>query len=149
MEADDFLVAGKSINSGYDWSDYNTENMIDTWMPVSTNSGKMQHRYIPADEFTLSNSGSWFKYGRWTFARFDNTSLDAIGTCPYPPASAVYQYIILFNKNQNTWWHGWLQVNPNKSVVAYTITSLGASSLYQCYDTSSFSVYGNIVFFNS
>lgn len=109
----------------------------------------MQHRYIPADEFTLSNSGSWFKYGRWTFARFDNTSLDAIEKCPYPPASAVYQYIILYNKNQSTWWHGWLQVSPNGLVVAYTITSLGASSLYQCYDTSSFSVYGNIVFFNS
>lgn len=40
VEADDFLVAGKSINSGYDWSDYNTANMTDTWMPISTNSGK-------------------------------------------------------------------------------------------------------------
>ena len=132
----------------YDWSDYNTANTSDTWVPVSTGNKKMQHRVIPADAFTLSNSGMWYKYGRWTFARFDNTKISSIGKCAYPPKSTYYQYVVLYNISAKSFWHGWLQILTDGTVKGVTITSFGATGLYWC-DASNFSVYGNVLFYNA
>lgn len=135
-----------SRDSGFDWSNFNTENKTDTWVPVA--SGKtINHRYIPADAFTLSNSGYWYKYGPWTFARFDNAKISSIDKCPYPPKSTYYQYVVLYNISAKSFWHGWLQILTDGTVKGVTITSLGATGLYWC-DANNFSVYGNVLFFN-
>ena len=136
----------KQIN-GFDWTNFDTLNETDTWIPVM-NEKKVNHRVIPADEFKLQNSGLWYKYGRFTFARFNGETLSAIGTCPYPPQSSAYVYCVIQNTTNNGFWHGWLEIGKSGAVIGRTITSLGTTSLYECTNKSIYKIWANVMFFN-
>lgn len=133
---------------GFDWTNFDKVNEVDTWIPVMNNR-EVNHRPIPADEFKLESSGMWYKYGRFTFARFNGELLSDIGDCSYPPKSSAYVYCVIQNTTNGGFWHGWLEVAASGAVIGRTITSLGTSALYECTDKSIYKVWANVIFFNS
>ena len=137
----------KQMN-GFDWTNFDNVNEKDTWIPVMNNK-EVNHRYIPADEFKLENSGMWYKYGRFTFARFDGDLLSEIGNCSYPPKSPVYDYCVIQNTANGGFWHGWIEITSSGAVIGRTILSLGTTNLYECTDKNIYKIWANVIFFNS
>lgn len=86
----------------YDWSDWNTENTTDTWVPVPTSSGKMQHRVIPTDAFSVKTNGIFRKYGKVVTARFYGTSVDSLPWVPvgwHPAEDISVPVTVIYNSN--------------------------------------------------
>ena len=86
----------------YDWSDWYTENTTDTWVPVSTSSGKMQHRVIPTDAFSVKTNGIFRKYGKVVTARFYGTSVDSLPWVPvgwHPAEDISVPVTVIYNSN--------------------------------------------------
>ena len=86
----------------YDWSDWQTENTTDTWVPVSTGSGKMQHRVIPSDAFSVKTNGIFRKYGKVVTARFYGTSVDSLPWVPvgwHPAEDISVPVTVMYNSN--------------------------------------------------
>lgn len=111
-------------------------------------NGLKQLPTIPADEFTLSNVGEWYKYGKRTFIKLNGLYVGDVANCPYPPKGGnVWQYVILLNMNNGTWWHGFMKISIDGSVSFRTIASIGATDLYDC-TGNNFTVYGYVDFFN-
>lgn len=111
-------------------------------------NGLEQLPTIPADEFTLSNDGEWYKYGKRTFIKLNGLYVGDVANCPYPPKGGnVWQYVILLNMNNGTWWHGFMKISIDGSVSFQTIASIGATDLYDC-TGNNFTVYGYVDFFN-
>lgn len=111
-------------------------------------NGLKQLPTIPADEFTLSHHGEWYKYGKRTFIKLNGLYVGDVANCPYPPKGGnVWQYVILLNMNNGTWWHGFMKISIDGSVSFQTIASIGATDLYNC-TGNNFTVYGYIDFFN-
>lgn len=111
-------------------------------------NGLKQLPTIPADEFTLSNDGEWYKYGKRTFIKLNGLYVGDVANCPYPPKGGnVWQYVILLNMNNGTWWHGFMKISIDGSVSFTTIASIGATDLYDC-TGNNFTVYGYVDFFN-
>lgn len=111
-------------------------------------NGLKQLPTIPADEFTLSNDGEWYKYGKRTFIKLNGLYVGDVANCPYPPKGGnVWQYVILLNMNNGTWWHGFMKISIDGSVSFQTIASIGATDLYDC-TGNNFTVYGYVDFFN-
>ena len=103
---------------------------------------------IPTDEFTLFNDGEWYKYGKRTFIKLNGLYVGNVANCPYPPKGGnVWQYVILLNMNNGTWWHGFMKIGIDGSVSFQTIASIGATDLYAC-TGNNFTVYGYVDFFN-
>lgn len=103
---------------------------------------------IPTDEFTLLNDGEWYKYGKRTFIKLNGLYVGDVANCPYPPKGGnVWQYVILLNMNNGTWWHGFMKISIDGSVSFQTIASIGATDLYDC-TGNNFTVYGYVDFFN-
>lgn len=86
----------------YDWSDWQTENTTDTWVPVPTSSGKMQHRVIPTDAFSVKTNGIFRKYGKVVTARFYGTSVDSLPWVPvgwHPAEDISVPVTVIYNSN--------------------------------------------------
>ena len=86
----------------YDWSDWQTENTTDTWVPVPTSSGKMQHRVIPTDAFSVKTNGIFRKYGKVVTARFYGTSVDSLPWVPvgwHPAEDISVPVTVMYNSN--------------------------------------------------
>lgn len=86
----------------YDWSDWQTENTTDTWVPVPTSSGKMQHRVIPSDAFSVKTNGIFRKYGKVVTARFYGTSVDSLPWVPvgwHPAEDISVPVTVMYNSN--------------------------------------------------
>ena len=96
-----FYLNGK-LQSEYDWSDWQTENKTDTWVPVPTSSGKMQHRVIPSDAFSVKTDGIFRKYGKVVTARFYGTSVDSLPWVPvgwHPVEDISVPVTVMYNRN--------------------------------------------------
>lgn len=106
---------GKKLNE-YDWSEYSTANTSDTWVPVSTSDGKMQHRYIPADAFTVQSNGIFRKYGNVVAANFYGTSATSLPSVPSnwrPPNDISIPVTIIYNGNP---YMGYVQIRSGGSM---------------------------------
>ncbi len=110
-----FYINGK-LQSEYDWSEWQTENTTDTWVPVSTGSGKMQHRTIPSDEFTTQTSGIFRKRGKIVMVNFYGTSATSLPTVPSgyrPPSDISIPITVMYNGNP---YMGYAQIRSGGSI---------------------------------
>lgn len=98
---------------------------------------------------TLSSSSGWFKCFGYTFARFDGIVASNITNCPvgYRPQSKLWESCLVQNTGTGGYYPGWLGISTDGSITVYATSSYGNTSFVNC-KTSSFKVYGNIMFCN-
>ena len=104
---------------GFTWSSYNTENTTDSWVPVSTSNGVMQHRVIPPDAFNFQKSGNFWKYGRLVVFNAYNLGVSNLPTIPSgwrPPSDTSCPATILYN---NAYYTGFIIVRTTGKVEPY------------------------------
>ena len=132
----------------YNWGNADTYDAKSTSVPVI--SGRdIHYRDIPNDEFTLTHSGNWYKYGKRTMLKLNGDYVGNYTTCPYPPkGNSVFQWVMLLNVSEGSWWPGFVEITTSGQVSFRTVTALGVSSLFNCTGTG-FKAYGYIEFFNA
>ena len=132
----------------YNWVNADTYDAKSTMVPVI--SGRdIHYRDIPNDEFTLTHSGNWYKYGKRTMLKLNGDYVGNYTTCPYPPkGNSVFQWVMLLNVSEGSWWPGFVEITTNGKVSFRTVTALGVTSLFNCTGTG-FKAYGYIEFFNA
>lgn len=132
----------------YNWVNADTYDAKSTMVPVI--SGRdIHYRDIPNDEFTLTHSGNWYKYGKRTMLKLNGDYVGNYTTCPYPPkGNSVFQWVMLLNVSEGSWWPGFVEITTSGQVSFRTVTALGVTSLFNCTGTG-FKVYGYIEFFNA
>lgn len=132
----------------YNWVNADTYDAKSTMVPVI--SGRdIHYRDIPNDEFTLTHSGNWYKYGKRTMLKLNGDYVGNYTTCPYPPkGNSVFQWVMLLNVSEGSWWPGFVEITTSGKVSFRTVTALGVTSLFNCTGTG-FKVYGYIEFFNA
>jgi hypothetical protein len=132
----------------YNWGNADTYDAKSTSVPVI--SGRdIHYRDIPNDEFTLTHSGNWYKYGKRTMLKLNGDYVGNYTTCPYPPkGNSVFQWVMLLNVSEGSWWPGFVEITTSGKVSFRTVTALGVTSLFNCTGTG-FKAYGYIEFFNA
>ena len=132
----------------YNWVNADTYDAKSTMVPVI--SGRdIHYRDIPNDEFTLTHSGNWYKYGKRTMLKLNGDYVGNYTTCPYPPkGNSVFQWVMLLNVSEGSWWPGFVEITTSGKVSFRTVTALGVTSLFNCTGTG-FKAYGYIEFFNA
>lgn len=132
----------------YNWVNADTYDAKSTMVPVI--SGRdIHYRDIPNDEFTLTHSGNWYKYGKRTMLKLNGDYVGNYTTCPYPPkGNSVFQWVMLLNVSEGSWWPGFVEITTSGQVSFRTVTALGVTSLFNCTGTG-FKAYGYIEFFNA
>lgn len=132
----------------YNWGNADTYDAKSTSVPVI--SGRdIHYRDIPNDEFTLTHSGNWYKYGKRTMLKLNGDYVGNYTTCPYPPkGNSVFQWVMLLNVSEGSWWPGFVEITTSGQVSFRTVTALGVTSLFNCTGTG-FKAYGYIEFFNA
>lgn len=129
----------------FDWSTYNTENTTDTWMPVSTSNGQMNHRVVAA---TFKQANYWENgTNRWTCLRLSNdivlffvkstsattvdiTTASAKGyasreyTCNFPSEIKTILYANSYVENNSNW--------ENVELKIHSISSSGIKAHFWC-----------------
>lgn len=132
----------------YNWANANTYDAKSTRVPVFSGTD-IHYRDIPNDEFTLTHSGNWYKYGKRTMLKLNGDYVGNYTTCPYPPkGNSVFQWVMLLNVSEGSWWPGFVEITTNGKVSFRTVTALGVTSLFNCTGTG-FKAYGYIEFFNA
>lgn len=132
----------------YNWFNADTYDAKSTMVPVISGSD-IHYRDIPNDEFTLTHSGNWYKYGKRTMLKLNGDYVGNYTTCPYPPkGNSVFQWVMLLNVSEGSWWPGFVEITTSGQVSFRTVTALGVTSLFNCTGTG-FKVYGYIEFFNA
>ncbi len=122
----------------YDWSDWNTENTTDTWVPVSTGSGKMQHRVISTDVSTTDSSGCFNRRNKVvTFNAWGDyayATLFQLATVWRPKNKYGVFSGFCYNTSQGTWWPCCGQFGTDGVPTCYALTSMGNTSTYAIYN---------------
>lgn len=132
----------------YNWANADTYDAKSTSVPV-INGTDIHYRDIPNDEFTLTHSGNWYKYGKRTMLKLNGDYVGNYTTCPYPPkGNSVFQWVMLLNVSEGSWWPGFVEITTSGKVSFRTVTALGVTSLFNCTGTG-FKAYGYIEFFNA
>ena len=132
----------------YNWANANTYDAKSTRVPVFSGTD-IHYRDIPNDEFTLTHSGNWYKYGKRTMLKLNGDYVGNYTTCPYPPkGNSVFQWVMLLNVSEGSWWPGFVEITTSGQVSFRTVTALGVTSLFNCTGTG-FKAYGYIEFFNA
>lgn len=132
----------------YNWANADIYDAKSTSVPV-INGTDIHYRDIPNDEFTLTHSGNWYKYGKRTMLKLNGDYVGNYTTCPYPPkGNSVFQWVMLLNVSEGSWWPGFVEITTNGQVSFRTVTALGVTSLFNCTGTG-FKAYGYIDFFNA
>lgn len=132
----------------YNWVNADTYDAKSTSVPV-INGTDIHYRDIPNDEFTLTHSSNWYKYGKRTMLKLNGDYVGNYTTCPYPPkGNSVFQWVMLLNVSEGSWWPGFVEITTSGKVSFRTVTALGVTSLFNCTGTG-FKAYGYIEFFNA
>lgn len=132
----------------YNWTNADTYDAKSTSVPV-INGTDIHYRDIPNDEFALTHSGNWYKYGKRTMLKLNGDYVGNYTTCPYPPkGNSVFQWVMLLNVSEGSWWPGFVEITTSGKVSFRTVTALGVTSLFNCTGTG-FKAYGYIEFFNA
>ena len=132
----------------YNWANANTYDAKSTRVPVFSGTD-IHYRDIPNDEFTLTHSGNWYKYGKRTMLKLNGDYVGNYTTCPYPPkGNSVFQWVMLLNVSEGSWWPGFVEITTSGQVSFRTVTALGVTSLFNCTGTG-FKAYGYIEFFDT
>ncbi|WP_448916566.1 hypothetical protein [Eubacterium ramulus] len=132
----------------YNWANADTYDAKSTSVPVISGTD-IHYRDIPTDEFTLTHSGNWYKYGKRTMLKLNGDYVGNYTSCPYPPkGNSVFQWVMLLNVSEGSWWPGFVEITTGGQVSFRTVTSLGVTSLFDCTGTG-FRAYGYIDFFNA
>ena len=132
----------------YNWTNADIYDAKSTSVPV-INGTDIHYRDIPNDEFTLTHSSNWYKYGKRTMLKLNGDYVGNYTTCPYPPkGNSVFQWVMLLNVSEGSWWPGFVEITTSGKVSFRTVTALGVTSLFNCTGTG-FKAYGYIEFFNA
>ena len=143
------MIANERQKDNYEWKNVDTvDNSLTAALVVDPYTAEVHMRNLPKGEFDLENSNGWYKYGKRTFIKLNGEFVGAVESCPYPPqGNTVYQWVMLLNAAEGTWWPGFMEITMDGSVSFRTVTALGVTELFECTGTG-FRVYGYIDFFN-
>ena len=143
------MTANDRQKDNYEWKNVDTvNNSLTAALVVDPYTAEVHMRNLPKGEFDLENSNGWYRYGKRTFIKLNGEFVGAVESCPYPPqGNTVYQWVMLLNVSEGTWWPGFMEITMDGSVSFRTVTALGVTELFECTGTG-FRVYGYIDFFN-